>query len=153
MTKPGTKYAALLIPTHRDQEREVRQFTADIITWRGKLPDHMDGSADVQHWREWIGSLAWDELMSERRIVLASMPSERPEVLDHESQKLGSRLNLAWYAYVLAGPSGGCDGQSKLVGGQARSKTVPTFVPTFSATGRDSMQRPATVSGGNVSIQ
>jgi hypothetical protein len=119
MAKPGIKYAALLIPTGRDQERDVRQFTSDIITWRGKLPDHMDASADVQHWREWIGSLAWDALMGEQRIVLASMPSERPEVLDAESQKLESRLNLTWYAYVLAAPSGGCHGQSRLVGGQA----------------------------------
>jgi hypothetical protein len=60
-------------------------------------------------------------MMREQRIVVAFMPSERPEVLDHESKLLEQRLAVARLAYILASPSTGSHAEFRYVGGQATS--------------------------------
>jgi hypothetical protein len=122
MTKAGIKYAALLFDsqTYPEKDSAPRHLASDIITWRGQLANYIDAD-EVKHWREWIGSMEWDALMGEQRIVLAFMPSDRPEVLDHESKLLEQRLGVARKAYILASPSTGCDAEFRYIGGQATS--------------------------------
>lgn len=122
MTTPGIKYAALLFDGQKYPEIDntPRRLAPDLITWRGKLSDHISES-DVQHWRDWLGSIKWDAIMEEQRIVVAFMTSERPEILDLESKLLERRLAVARLAYILASPSTGPHAEFRYVGGQATS--------------------------------
>jgi hypothetical protein len=122
MTTPGIKYAALLFDGQKYPEIDnaFRRLAPDMITWRSKLSDYISAD-DVEHWRDWLGSIKWDAMMREQRIVLAFMPSERPEVLDHESKLLERRLAVARLAYILASPSTGPDAEFRYIGGQATS--------------------------------
>lgn len=119
MTNQGIKYAVLLFSGHGSAEADCK-LADDLTTWKGTLADYIDAN-EVSHWKEWIGTMKWDSLMKRQQLLLTSMPSERPEVSDGETERLTERLVVAYYAYLLASPSFGCHGAFQHVSGQAQS--------------------------------
>lgn len=113
----GIKYALLLLPAHSD-DAERAELDAATSTWVGALGDLIDGS-QVKHWREWLGTLRWEEVEKRQRLVLTQMPSERPEVLDAENKQLGARLVMPWRALPLAAPIPSFSGKGVILSGEA----------------------------------
>jgi hypothetical protein len=56
MATTGIKYAALLFDSQKYPEIDngPRRLAADLVTWRGKLSDHISEN-EVKHWRDWLG--------------------------------------------------------------------------------------------------
>lgn len=132
-TNRGIKYAILLFKTHGSTEVEC-SLADDMRTWHGKLADCIDAE-EVSYWKEWLGSMKWDSLMERQQLVLTSILSERPEVSDGESEMLSNRLAVAYYAYLLASPSFGCDGEFHHVSGQARSVATDVTLQSIKGLG------------------
>lgn len=122
----GTKYGLLVLPID-DADRAERTLTGGR-TWGGRV-DELLVPAEVAHWREWIGSMAWDEIVrSERRLVLISIPSARLDVVDAEDQQLEGDLWLMHRALLLAAPARPVSGRSWiLVGGLLDDGRVGTL--------------------------
>ena len=54
-------------------------------------------------WREWIGTLRASEFEKANLVLLASMPSGVPQVLDHENQELERTVLKLWYSVLILG--------------------------------------------------
>ncbi len=86
------KYAAKLIsslvpvPTNRDFK-----FDDNTLFFNGSLKESIDTS-ESKHWKEWIGSLAWDQLTGDNCIVLSYVPTKTPSVLDQENKDLTDKV-------------------------------------------------------------
>ena len=63
-----------------------------------------------QHWREWIGKIKAQKMDRCNFFFLATIGSERPEVLDGETQMLQQRLNRLLYGLLLQGIPDPIDG-------------------------------------------
>ncbi|MFI5308354.1 MAG: hypothetical protein ACHQ53_13425 [Polyangiales bacterium] len=118
----GTKYALALLPNvgRRGEHNDAQQLTPDMTTWVGSLSDVIEPS-ELEHWKEWLGSLQWEQHTRGRRMVLVTMPSERPEVIDHENDQLRNRIARAWYGLLLAAPLHPVQGEARCVTGEVQS--------------------------------
>lgn len=110
------KYGLLVLP-NSDGDRVERPLRGGR-TWCGRV-DALIAAGEVQHWREWLGTMAWDEIVrSERRLVLVSARSERPDVADAEDQQLNGDLLLMHQALLLAAPARPVSGRSWILVGR-----------------------------------
>ena len=78
---PESKYALLSVSLPVDQELPARlNLGKGISATRGigfDIPDH---------WKDWIGSLATDEIRGSALCLWTIAPSERPSILDEENR-------------------------------------------------------------------
>lgn len=63
-----------------------------------------------QHWREWIGKIKAQKIDRCNVFFIATIESDRPEVLDGETQMLQQRLNRLLYGLLLQGIPDPIDG-------------------------------------------
>lgn len=109
-----SKYALLIVGNCAEDDRELE--CAGARTFLGALPD-LVAHDQLGHWREWLGSVQWEELSRRSRMVLVTEPSPSPDVDDAHNQRLATRveywdlgLSLVWgntrpfaQNYVLTG--------------------------------------------------
>lgn len=124
----GFKYGALVFSPSSGPP-ESRQMSGGKETFEGDLlslfPENEHG-----HWREWIGSVAWDNIRRADRVVISRMNSATPEVLDAEDEQLRGQMRNAWAAFLLTGASHSdraawiISGQASGVGGGAALTTI-----------------------------
>ena len=56
-----------------------------------------------RHWQQWLGSVTLDPLRRTNFVLLNTVTSQHPEVLDGENQELTATINHIFYALVLQG--------------------------------------------------
>jgi hypothetical protein len=114
-----------------------------MITWRGKLSEHIADPLDVAPWKAWLGEIDWRFFEQEHRLVFVSMPSATAEVINGEEHQLRDRLGLAYHAMLLTAPRNPFYGVSRLVYGEALSGTPPVQLKTIRGKQNlDEIQRP-----------
>jgi hypothetical protein len=96
---PNYKYAALLLP-RVDSTEGVVQLAHGKTTLVGSLSELVRGQ-ELSHWKEWLGSMAWDSIDERRRIVVLRRETQTPEVLDAENESLQASVSNAWRAFLL----------------------------------------------------
>lgn len=80
----GEKFALMGLEVQLD--RDVSHFNIP-----GGLTVLHDADFDLpEHWREWLDSLRAEDVASCNLFLLAKSPSDRPEVLDGENQRLSA---------------------------------------------------------------
>lgn len=114
---PGYKFAALVLPM-ASGPKEPRAMHAGKETFRASLSS-LVATEELTHWREWLGSLAWDQLESDGRFIVLRSAAEAPAVLDGDNQKLLGKVSTAWRAYLLCKPHVNSVGEAWLLSGEA----------------------------------
>ncbi|NOT34436.1 MAG: hypothetical protein HOP12_09730 [Candidatus Eisenbacteria bacterium] len=69
------------------------------------------------HWRDWLGSLAWDELHDANLFLWTVAPTENPSVLDEENASLQTRVFMLYYGLMLAARRISTNGRGKVLTG------------------------------------
>lgn len=69
------------------------------------------------HWKEWLGSLAWDELHEATLFLWATAPTNSPDLLDAENSTLQTRVFMLYYGLMLAAPRIATTGRGMLLTG------------------------------------
>jgi len=54
-------------------------------------------------WKQWVGTFKSEQIERSNLFLIAVQASQTPEILDHENEKLRSRLNLFLYGLLLQG--------------------------------------------------
>jgi hypothetical protein len=72
------------------------------------------------HWKEWLGSLAWDELHEANLFLWATAPTSSPDLLDAENSTLQTRVFMLYYGLMLAAPRLATTGRGMLLTGARR---------------------------------
>lgn len=98
----GFKYGMLVLPSREGLAARVRMNDATELV-PAKLDTLID-AAETKHWREWIGSIEWKQLIGADALVITRISSETPEVMDGETQKLQAHAVTSWFPYLLAEP-------------------------------------------------
>lgn len=126
---PSHKYAlmALAITVDESIPRQLALGDGLYVSRRLEL------SVPV-HWKEWLGTLAWDELHEANLFLWAVGPSRAPENLDAENSTLQNRVFMLYYGLMLAAPRIATTGRGFLLTG-ARAKEIDVrqhgWVPTL----------------------
>src|SRR5205085_3768990 len=117
----GFKYGLLILPSREGLAARVRMNdTTELVP--AKLDTVMDMTG-VKHWSEWIGSIEWKQLVGADALVITRIPSETPEVMDGETQKLQARAVTSWFAYLLAEPHPFTRGKAWILSGPCAGPT------------------------------
>ncbi len=112
----GAKFGMLILPTAGDNGAELNVLGGR--SWCGRVGGMLDAD-DVRHWKEWLGSLRWEEIVDHgRRIVLLHVASARPEVNDDENVELQETLAVGWEALLLTRQLFPFAGESWIITGQ-----------------------------------
>jgi hypothetical protein len=103
----------------------------------------MVAAEELEHWRQWLGSLAWDDLESRARLVILRAASTAPGVLDDENSRLLGRVTNSWRAFLLSRPPINEVGQSWLLSGDASAPEADSALLNVRTTSKlDSTIRP-----------
>lgn len=113
-----SKYALLIVGNCAEDDRELE--CAGAQTFLGALPD-LVAPDQLGYWREWLGSLRWNELSERSRMVLVTEPSTTADITDGQNELLSAKV-LAWHVAL------------SLVSGNARPFTQP-YLLTGAASG------------------
>jgi len=109
---PESKYALLSVSLPVDQELPARlNLGKGISATRGigfDIPDH---------WKDWIGSLATDEIRGSALCLWTIAPSERPSILDEENRRLQQQVSLLFLGLLIGAPNLGVNGRLNLLTG------------------------------------
>jgi hypothetical protein len=87
------------------------------------------------HWREWLGSIAWEGIDNAGRVVLARMPSSTASVLDAENERLTYQMRSAWAAFLLSGGAADAGEHAWVLSGQAAGDAPGTALLTIRRVG------------------
>ena len=114
---PGFKFAALVLPTSSGPtgSRSIHEGKETLVGTLSSLV----AAEELAHWREWLGSLAWDKIDRGRRLVILRSPAAAPSVLDDDNQRLLGKVSNAWRAFLLCEPHINTEGESWLLSGEA----------------------------------
>lgn len=90
----GIKYAALIFdlpyPFNTSSSFKFKNSNVDYIG--NNLNSLMLDTCDVSHWKEWLGSISWDEIDQKKAILLISKDSNTANILDIENKELEETL-------------------------------------------------------------
>lgn len=101
----GYKYGLLGLDEVSHDDAEFEDFDGEAVKWVAELPKLVD-PAELQHWKEWIGSVEWDQRIAQRqRLLVLRRPAEHPGDLDHDNVALTERLDRAWFAWMVPPPN------------------------------------------------
>lgn len=138
--EPGYKYGALVFappevpPGSKEMYGGKETFDGDLLSL---VPE-----AEHAHWREWIGSVAWDNIRRAGRVVISRISSCRADVLNEEDRRLGNHVRNAWAAFVLTGASHS-DRPAWVISGRAMGPSPGARLATIrSAQEQDRIVRP-----------
>jgi hypothetical protein len=136
----GYKYGALVFappegpPESKEMYGGKETFEGDLLSL---VPE-----AEHAHWREWIGSVAWDNIRRAGRVVISRISSSRADVLDAEDHQLRNQMRNAWAAFVLTGTSHS-DRPAWVISGRAMGASPGARLGTIrSAQPQDRIVRP-----------
>lgn len=118
----GFKYALMTFDSPGWISERSLELEPGLWTVPGRVPEMFE-EEQVQHWREWIGSLNWDALGECDRVAVICAPSDNAEVNDHETLALLGRLARIRRAMLLVGPNGLVWGDCWQLSGQAHGPT------------------------------
>jgi hypothetical protein len=130
--QPHNKYAALILPRvggppeHREVVSGKETFIAGLSL--------LIASAELDHWREWLGSLAWEQIDANPRIVIIRASTEHPAVLDNENDRLVARVSNSWRAFLLCEADPRFDERAYVVTGAAVSGDYGSKLATVRST-------------------
>lgn len=111
----GYKFAVLVLPTRSEPEKP-RLIHDGKETFVGSISSLVP-AAELGHWQEWLGSLAWREIDARKRLVISRAAAKAPGVLDDENEHLQRQASNAWRAFLLCKPHINTEGQSWLLSG------------------------------------
>ena len=114
---PGFKYGALVFSPPPGPPG-LAAMSDGKVTFEGDVRKMVPESDHVR-WREWIGSVAWDDIGRSNRVVVARVRSDGPEVLGGEDDLLQRQMRGAWVAFLLTGAVQG-DPSAWILTGRAR---------------------------------
>jgi hypothetical protein len=100
---PSAKFAAFFLSrcaASDDMPHEPEETDSVEGVWVGQQLSIEAAS----HWREWLGSLTFDEMKEDGLAVYVTAPAEHPEILDGENQALLQRVNDILHGLALQGP-------------------------------------------------
>lgn len=115
----GFNYAALILP-HVGGPPEPQEIVPGKETFVGRVSSLLDAK-DLKHWREWLGTVAWERLDASSRIVIARGRTETPGVIDAEMERLRGRVSTSWRAFLLCDPDPKTDTGATDLTGEAAS--------------------------------
>lgn len=69
------------------------------------------------HWKEWLGSLAWEELHKPKLFLWSVAPTQAPGVFDAENNALTARVFMFYYGLMLALPRIATGGRGTILNG------------------------------------
>lgn len=85
----------LVLPSREGLAAPIRMN--DITELVPAKLDTLIDAGQTKHWREWIGSIEWKQLVGADALVITRIPSDTPEVMDGETQKLQGRAVTSWF--------------------------------------------------------
>ncbi len=94
----GNKFAILAVESVFSNIPENCEEQLSDGTWiLGSFP------VDVEaFWREWFGSIRWDEIRKSNVVLVRASASANPKILDAEHETLGKHLSEAFYLLQLS---------------------------------------------------
>ena len=113
------KYAVLAIPRIGQFPELTQDHDLGFSTYILQEPETILSTIPEHPWKEWLGSLAWEDLFRANHIVVSHCPTQTPEVLDGENVALESHLtNMVYKALFLVAPFCGSGGEIRLFSGK-----------------------------------
>ncbi len=100
------KFACLVfeLPAPFPHLKERYSFDANTDLFKGSVKELIQTS-DSNHWKEWVGSIAWDSLNQNSKLILTTWQNSKvPEVLDSENESLQNKLLTIYRILPLVGP-------------------------------------------------
>lgn len=97
--RPNDKYGLLVISGlfHEMPEKFESILPPDVrITADLDLPE-------ADHWKEWIGTIGWEEIEEAELYLLKRLPSKTPDILDNENDGLIKDLRYWWNLLKIVG--------------------------------------------------
>ncbi len=113
----GFKFGALVLPTS-DGLSASRIFHDGKETFVGSITSLIPAN-ELKHWPKWIGTIAWDRLERDSRLVIVRAPAKAPAVLDDDNQRLWGKMKMCWRTFLLSDPPFNAAGESWLLSGEA----------------------------------
>src|SRR5205809_3221537 len=55
------------------------------------------------HWKEWLGSIRWEEIQKSNVVLIRVSASANPQVVDDENETLAKHLTQTFYMLQLSG--------------------------------------------------
>jgi hypothetical protein len=105
----GFKYGLLVLPSREGLAAPMRMNdNTELVPTKLEI---LIDKEQTKHWREWIGSIEWKQLVRADALVITRIRSNTPEIMDGETQELQGRAVTSWFAYLLAEPHPFTQGQ------------------------------------------
>ncbi len=95
----GFKYATLFLEGVHDDAADIN-LGDGVVSFEMSLSDLVQ-STEVAHWKEWLGSLAWDALKKKRRVISARIVTARPDVSELDNEAVLQRVLQAVRTFAL----------------------------------------------------
>ncbi len=95
----GFKYAILFLEDVHDDGADIN-LEDGVLSFEMSLSDLVQ-STEVAHWKDWLGSLAWDALKKKRRVISARIVTATPDVSDLDNQAVLQRVLHAARTFAL----------------------------------------------------
>jgi hypothetical protein len=137
----GYKWGALVFSPPLGPKVPTRMFGGKE-TFEGNLIDLVP-QTEHEHWRDWLGTIAWEGINGATRVAIARLPAARPLVLDAENERLLQQVRVAWVAFLLSGGAAEHSGHAWILSGQAAGDAPGTPLLTIrSVQEQDAILRP-----------
>jgi hypothetical protein len=113
----GFKYGALIFspPMGPDEPHSMGEGKETLT---GKITSLIPPS-ELEHWREWLGSVAWRKIERAGRIVVVRASTAAPSIVDADNERLGGEAFRAWRAFLLTEGAANAGGSAWIISGQA----------------------------------
>jgi hypothetical protein len=95
----GFKYAIAFLEDTHDDGAEI-DLGDGLLSFEASLPKLVEAS-ELSHWKEWLGSLAWKEVATKRRVISTRIPTARPNVSDPDNEAALQRVVQATRTFAL----------------------------------------------------
>lgn len=125
------KYAMYCLQLTSHFEKIERTHFEEGVFVETVSPGSFFNDADVGHWKEWLGTLAWEEMESSSEVIIAFKNSDVQGVLDQENNDLISKCYSVYRS--LGATTWWCQshieihvlsGDAEMVGGELRIKDI-----------------------------
>jgi len=93
----GDKFAAITL-YHTTANLKASVDVSDRLSFHPHLPFDIS-----PNWEKWLGTLRSKEVLEANLILLATLPSSNPTVLDSENQKLEQTVTTLFFALLVLG--------------------------------------------------
>jgi hypothetical protein len=122
-----TSAEQLLPPSHKYALIALATTVDDSLPQQMDLGNGLYVTRDLAltvptHWKDWLGTLTWDELHAARLFLWAVMPSRTIDILDAENSTLQNRVFMLYYGLMLAAPRIATTGRGFVLTGARRTE-------------------------------